>query len=120
MSSTLHCCRSVVTFGHMVVATAGLAIAGQTYMGTLHSATENQVVLMVGTELLTFQITKDTAITLNGKPAKATELKAEDATSVESVKSDDGSVQAMFVKATRKVSAPTTGAVFRGSLSPHR
>lgn len=102
MSTAIRCCKSLLEFGHMLLITVVLTAAGPTYSGSLHSASENQVVVMVGTELLTFQVTKDTAVTLNGKTVKPTELKSADSMTVESEKGDDGAVRAMSIKATRK------------------
>jgi hypothetical protein len=83
------------------------AFAAQKYAGSIHSVTESQLVLKVGTELMTFQINKDATITLNGKPAKVTDLKGDDEATLRAEKGDDSVLKAMSIEATRK-SAPST------------
>lgn len=83
---------------------AAPAFAAQKYAGHIHSITESQLVLKVGTELMTFQISKDAMITLNGKPAKVTDLKGDDEASLEAEKGDDAVLKAMSIAATRKSS----------------
>jgi hypothetical protein len=78
------------------------AFAAQKYAGHIHSVTESQLVLKVGTELMTFEINKDATITLNGKPAKVTDLKGDDEATLEAEKGDDAVLKAMSIAATRK------------------
>jgi hypothetical protein len=78
------------------------AFAAQKYAGSIHSVTESQLVLKVGTELMTFQIKKDAMVTLNGKPAKVTDLKGDDAATLQAEKGDDSILKATSIEATRK------------------
>jgi hypothetical protein len=84
--------------------------AGQKYAGHIHSVTESQLVLKVGTELMTFEINKDAAITLNGKAAKATDLKGEDEATLQAEKGDDSTLKATAIAATR-AAAPALGQI---------
>lgn len=78
------------------------------YDGTLQSASQNQVVLMVGTELITFALTKDSSLTLNGKSVSAEDLKSGDTAEIRAIRAEDQSWQATSVKATRATGASSS------------
>ena len=92
----------------LVVAGGGLAPAdgAKKFQGKIHSTADQQVVLMVGTELMTFVLDKDTDVTLDGKAAKPTDLKPGDEAEVLADRKDDNSLYAKSVKATRATATP--------------
>ncbi|MBX3444133.1 MAG: hypothetical protein KF774_17140 [Planctomyces sp.] len=83
--------------------------AAQKYIGTIHSADANQVTLMVGTELVTFRVEDETAITLDGKTARAADLRDGDQATVNAEKGQDFVLRAVDVTATRKPVKHTAG-----------
>lgn len=52
------------------------------YIGTLHDATTTEVVLMMGTEQVPFEVTDQTAVTINGEASGIGDLKSGDRVSV--------------------------------------
>jgi len=85
------------------------------YSGAVLSASDSQLVLKVGTESLTFRISKETALTLNGKTVAAKELKMDDSAEVSAVKTDGVDMTATAIAATRKTLHPSPGIVLSRS-----
>lgn len=86
-----------------VAALSDAAPAGTMYIGELHDASAVEVVVHVGTELATFTVTTQTSVTLDGKPAKLTDLQPGDQVSVTAGHGDGRFRSALDVAARRHV-----------------
>lgn len=86
----------------MLLAAAAPAFAAAEQAGTIHSASETQLVLRVGTEPVPFQVNGRTSVTLNGKAAEIGDLKAGDTATVDFSESDDGEKTATTIDAQRQ------------------
>jgi hypothetical protein len=74
--------------------------------GPIMSVTESQVQIQKGTESLTFFVTKDTKISLNGKDAQVGDLKMNDVAEVSAEENGDRTFKALTIKATRSEKQP--------------
>lgn len=89
----------------ILLAVGNIAHAEQKYAGQIHSVSPSQIVLMISTELMTFSLDENTAVTLNGKTVKAKDLKSGDEASLQAEKGDDSVLRALSVTATRPATA---------------
>ena len=102
----------MLTYLHVAAAMAGLVL--QTFAfgemksmkGPIMSVTESQVQIQKGTESLTFFITKDTKISLNGKDVAVGDLKMNDVAEVSAEENGDRTFKALSIKATRSDKQP--------------
>jgi hypothetical protein len=85
----------------MICGLAGVAQASRMYIGALHDAAGGEVVLTMGTELVTFVATPDTVVTLNDQPAALDELHTGDLVTVTSETGDGRFPVAVGVAARR-------------------
>jgi hypothetical protein len=74
--------------------------------GPIMSVTESQVQVQQGTESLTFFVTKDTKISLNGKDVPVGDLKMNDVAEVSAEENGDRTFKALTIKATRSDKQP--------------
>jgi len=74
--------------------------------GPIMSVSESQVLIQKGTESVTFFVTKETKISLNGKDAKVSELKMNDLAEMSAEENGDGTFKALTIKATRSDKQP--------------
>jgi len=102
----------MLTYLHVAATMAGLVL--QTFAfgemksmkGPIMSVTESQVQIQKGTESLTFFITKDTKISLNGKDVAVGDLKMNDVAEVSAEENGDRTFKALSIKATRSDKQP--------------
>jgi hypothetical protein len=74
--------------------------------GSIMSVTESQVQIQKGTESLTFFVTKETKISLNGKDVPVGDLKMNDVAEVSAEENGDRTFKALTIKATRSEKQP--------------
>jgi hypothetical protein len=94
---------------HVAATLAGLMFAYgemKSMKGPIMSVTESQVQIQKGTESLTFFITKDTKISLNGKDVTVGDLKTNDVAEVSAEENGDRTFKALSIKATRSEKQP--------------
>ncbi|QDT52814.1 hypothetical protein Pan44_08270 [Caulifigura coniformis] len=75
--------------------------------GPIMSVSESQVLIQKGTESVTFFVTRETKVSLNGKEVKVSELKMNDQAELSAVENGDGTFKALTIKATRSDKQPT-------------
>jgi hypothetical protein len=84
---------------------AGRAMAAEEHAGKVHSVSEGQIVLMIGTEQLMFNVDHKTTIALDGKPVKLTDLKPGDSARLTSELAEGAERLAIKIDARRGKSA---------------
>ena len=87
--------------GLVLALSAAVSAADETHMGKVKSANAQQLVVTHENQDHTFKIDASTKITLDGKDAKATDLKAGDAVTVTAKQSEGGGFLASKIAATR-------------------
>jgi hypothetical protein len=92
---------AAAVFGLMLAVAASSRAADQNYEGKVKSANATQVVVTVAEKDSTFKIAATTKITLDGKEAKATDLKAGDKVKVAAKQTEGGGMEATTITATR-------------------
>jgi hypothetical protein len=93
---------SVLTVLGMLLAISTAYAADEPQSGKVKSASADSLVVTVGTTDHTFKIDADTKVTLDGKEAKATDLKAGDMVKVTSKAGEGANKIATKIEATRK------------------
>jgi hypothetical protein len=101
MNSYARVLGTLAVLGVMLALAAPLRAADQTHEGKVKSAAAGQVVITVADKDHTFKVDATTAITLDGKAAKATELKAGDSAKVTSKLAEGGGMLATKIEAKR-------------------
>jgi hypothetical protein len=81
---------------------SALAFADDQHDGRVSAITDAHLILTVETVDYTYRWNEETAFTLNGESAEATDLRAGDSASVISQRAEDGVLLAMSVDAVRR------------------
>ena len=92
---------AVAVFGLMLAVAASSRAADQNYDGKIKSASATQVVVTVADKDHTFKVDATSKITLDGKEAKAADLKAGDKVKVTATQQEGGGMLATKIDATR-------------------
>lgn len=87
--------------GMLLAAAAAVSAADEPHKGKVKSASAEKLVLTHGDQDHTFKIDETTKITLDGKEAKATDLKAGDSATVTAKQAEGGGMLATKIEATR-------------------
>jgi Cu/Ag efflux protein CusF len=85
----------------MLAVSAAALAADETHSGKVKTASADQIVVSHENQDHTFQVDSATMITLDGKEAKATDLKAGDKVTVTAKQAEGGGLLATKVVATR-------------------
>ena len=101
MTATTRVLSVLAILGLMLALAGSVSAADEPHKGKVKSASAEKLVLSHGDQDHAFQIDASTKITLNGKEAKATDLKAGDSATVTAKQAKGGEMLATKIEVTR-------------------
>lgn len=101
MKARLQLLSVLTVLGMLLAAASAATAADEPQSGKVKSASADKIVVTVGTSDQTFTVDAGTKVTLDGKEAKATDLKAGDMVKITSKAGEGANKIATKVEATR-------------------